>query len=173
MFSKAMITAHSSEQSVMERLERYSEVNETTGCIEWTKGKDQYGYGRISVGQRRLGAHRVAYAMQVGPVPKGKVVMHSCDNPKCINPKHLSIGTPKENVHDCIAKGRFPLAPRASNRAAGCITKRRVIGAVQGDTSMFFKDIYEAERMGFRNEGVSQSCTKGRLYKGFQWSYLT
>jgi hypothetical protein len=168
MFSKAMITAHSSEESVMKRLEKYSGDKSEAGCIEWTGGKDRGGYGKMAIGLKRLSAHRVAYAMLVGPIPEGKVLMHSCDNPACINPDHLSIGTQKENIQDSIGKGRFTLIGENSLRP-----RRRVVGAVRGDELMIFKDIYEAERKGFLNSKISESCTKGRLYKGFQWSYLT
>lgn len=80
------------------------------GCWEWTGGYTQKGYGRTNTSilgkKRRWYAHRLAYTLIKGPIPQGMQVMHSCDNPKCINPEHLSVGTNQDNVNDMIAKGR-------------------------------------------------------------------
>lgn len=76
-------------------------------CLEYQGRLDPYGYGIFKVLNRALGAHRVAYAQWVSDIPAGVVIMHKCDNPRCINPAHLSTGTVKDNVHDCIEKGRF------------------------------------------------------------------
>lgn len=89
-----------------ERLSSKSVLNAETRCLEYTGNIDQYGYGRIKIRDRNFGAHRVAYVIYVGDIPEGHQIMHSCDNPCCINPCHLTIGTPKENVMDSIRKGR-------------------------------------------------------------------
>ena len=77
------------------------------GCWEWTAGKDPGGYGRIqcpSAGS--LLAHRASYELHYGPIPPGMVIMHSCDNPGCENPAHLSAGTQALNCKDRGEKGR-------------------------------------------------------------------
>lgn len=74
-------------------------------CIFWRGAKKQ-GYGQIYHGKWSVSAHRVAYEEAVGPIPSGLVVLHACDNPPCVRPSHLSVGTVADNVHDCIAKGR-------------------------------------------------------------------
>lgn len=77
-------------------------------CWEW-QGENsggQFPYGRVRLGGKRFLAHRVAYETANGPIPNGLVVRHQCDNPKCCNPNHLLIGTHKDNVHDCIQRGR-------------------------------------------------------------------
>ena len=78
------------------------------GCLIWTGGKrDLRGYGSFSIGGRNFRAHRVSYAMTYGYIPKGHIVRHYvCDNPACVEPKHLRLGSQKDNVHDMIRKGR-------------------------------------------------------------------
>ena len=76
-------------------------------CIEWRGGKTSAGYGQIwERGKFRQYAHRWAYEKFYGPIPKGLYVLHSCDNPPCINPKHLRAGTHAENVADMVSRGR-------------------------------------------------------------------
>lgn len=77
-------------------------------CLVWTGERDKDGYGRIRIDGRRIAAHRVAYETWVGPIFKGGVILHTCDNPPCINPEHLRVGTQKENVRDMLQKGRSP-----------------------------------------------------------------
>ena len=72
-----------------------------SGCFEWLMSKDRDGYGKCSTQSYDQFAHRV-----VAGSPDG-VVMHTCDNPSCINPYHLRIGTQLNNVEDCISKGVF------------------------------------------------------------------
>ena len=77
-------------------------------CIFPLDGKpDKFGYALLSTaGQRRVRAHRIAYRLFKGAIPQGMVVMHTCDNPLCINPKHLKIGTHADNYSDMMEKGR-------------------------------------------------------------------
>lgn len=85
-------------------MERYRET--PTGCWEFTGGRSGSGYGVISQAGKSLLAHRVSYELHKGPIPDGMVVMHSCDNPPCINPAHLSTGTAGDNNRDRSRKGR-------------------------------------------------------------------
>lgn len=79
-------------------------------CILWAKGKnDERGYGRLSINGKMQYAHRVAYCEHNGVSLadiKGKMVRHTCDNPPCVNPEHLIIGTALQNVHDMVERKR-------------------------------------------------------------------
>lgn len=97
--------------------EKYK-VNDETGCWEWT-GALTHGYGVINSGGagKAIRAHRVAYELFVGPIPNGDgyhgtCVLHRCDNPRCVNPEHLFLGTNADNVADMDAKGRRVSVPR-------------------------------------------------------------
>lgn len=92
--------------------ELYSQyaIRKHTGCIEWHGAQTKDGYGIITFWKdgRRTSttAHRMAYEMAHGPVGEDICVMHSCDNPACVNVDHLSLGTQLDNIQDCISKGR-------------------------------------------------------------------
>ena len=84
----------------------FSRVEKTEGCWVWKSASDANGYGKISYRGRHESAHRVSYMIHVGEIPKDMFVLHKCDNPPCVNPCHLFLGTPTDNVHDMIKKGR-------------------------------------------------------------------
>lgn len=76
------------------------------GCWEWQNGVDKDGYGifKYDNGTR---AHRYSYMIRKGKIPKGKCICHKCDNPRCVNPEHLWLGTRLENNLDMLKKGRW------------------------------------------------------------------
>jgi hypothetical protein len=77
-----------------------------TGCWEAKVGRDPDGYGITKFHGRHRRIHRFAYETWVGPIPEGLSILHSCDNPPCINPEHLSPGTTRQNNEDRNRKGR-------------------------------------------------------------------
>ena len=75
-------------------------------CWLWMLGKTKSGYGVWRTGSKREYAHRVVWKKLHGKIPRGKHVLHHCDNPTCVRPKHLFLGNHKINMHDAIRKGR-------------------------------------------------------------------
>ena len=76
-------------------------------CWVWTAATiGGYGWFFVHTGVNEY-AHRMSYKLYKGAIPEGMCVLHHCDNPSCVNPKHLSLGTQSDNIIDCVRKGRF------------------------------------------------------------------
>lgn len=75
-------------------------------CWEWQGKRDQDGYGRFSVQNKAFKPHRFSYKLANGKLPEDLLVCHSCDNPPCVNPKHLFLGSNRDNMQDMVNKGR-------------------------------------------------------------------
>ena len=82
------------------------DIRDDNECWEWRAGKHTRGYGQFSYRGDNVASHRFAYMLVNGEIPDGLVVRHSCDNPACCNPVHLSVGTQADNVADRHSKGR-------------------------------------------------------------------
>lgn len=77
------------------------------GCWYWQGPRYPNDYGRLElVGGKMIGAHRLSYKLNVGPIPEKQFVLHHCDTPYCVNPAHLFLGTQLDNMRDRRAKGR-------------------------------------------------------------------
>lgn len=84
----------------------WSKVEKTASCWLWTACLNPNGYGHLRVDKADWAAHRLSWEIHRGPIPDGLWVLHHCDNPPCINPAHLFLGTCRDNHADMIAKGR-------------------------------------------------------------------
>lgn len=92
------------DNEIKELLYSESVVTEK-GCWELKRARDKFGYPRISYNNKSVLAHRLSYKLFNGPV-NNMCVCHSCDNPGCVNPKHLWLGTHQDNMTDKVKKGR-------------------------------------------------------------------
>lgn len=130
-----------------------------TGCWEWQDFKLPRGYGFFGIKFDRQLAHRASYQLYKGPIGEGLEVMHSCDNPSCVNPNHLSLGTRTDNMRDAKKKGR---TARGANHGRSKLTEDEAIYALvtplsQNKTARFL--------------GVSQT-TISEIRSGKKWTHL-
>ena len=94
-----------SERALRDRFISKVRLTES-GCLEWTGSLTQSGYGQLSVNGQPDKAHRVSWRLHFGAIPDGLLVCHKCDNPRCVEPSHLFLGTHRDNMRDMVNKGR-------------------------------------------------------------------
>lgn len=83
----------------------WAKVEKGPDCWEWKAFRNK-GYGKFTYNGRMYLAHRLSWILTNGPIPDGLGVLHSCDNPPCVNPDHLFLGTQLDNMRDASNKGR-------------------------------------------------------------------
>ncbi len=91
--------------TIIERISRLTKYRDN-GCWEYHGHFNNKGYGQIHYQGKHQLVHRISFKLMKGRIPKGKFVLHRCDNTRCYNPDHLFIGTQKDNMDDMRAKGR-------------------------------------------------------------------
>lgn len=94
------------EQRDVERFWRKVDKRGPDDCWEWVGSLSVRDYGRMKVCGKLVQAHRLSYEIANGAIPDGIFVCHKCDNPKCVNPSHLWLGTHRDNMQDARRKGR-------------------------------------------------------------------
>lgn len=150
-----------------ETIARFEEkVDRTGNCHTWTAYTDKAGYGLLNVMRHPYLATRIAYKLATGKDPEGLHVCHRCDNPSCVRPDHLFLGTDADNLRDMSAKGRAPRGSRnGHNRRAGKLTEDIVI------------EIKRAIAEGARTSDLARKYGVGRpqisnIKHGHKWSWL-
>lgn len=130
---------------IKERFERYFSIPypNVKDCWEWKARISNFGYGQFAIKAGNVKqAHRLSYEIYIGKIPKGKLVCHSCDNRKCVNPKHLWLGTQKDNVRDMWSKNRAKISPGDKNGSAK-LNWEKVdnIRKLRRDKLIYYKDL--------------------------------
>lgn len=129
------------------------------GCHEWQSTLNKQGYGKFWFEGKQVPAHRMAYELLIGEIPKGMCVCHHCDNPKCVNPDHLFVGTHADNFQDMLSKGRQWGNRKLSTEAVGEILTLIQLGKYSQQSI--------AERYGISQITVSRLKLRQRHYLKF------
>jgi len=143
-------------------------INNSTGCWEWQGCKDRDGYGTMGYQNQTRLVHRLAYMLFYNTSEediKGKVVMHKCDNPSCINPEHIKLTTQRENIIDMHKKGRAADQTGEKNGNAKL-------------TDYQVKKIREMYQLGISQEELSKIFNVSRrtiynIRNGISWSHVS
>lgn len=134
-------------------------------CWEWTASKFENGYGQIDTGGKdgkNMKAHRVAWMLTNGPIPEGKCVLHTCDNPGCVNPSHLFTGSNADNSYDMMQKNR---QARGVANARSKITKQQA-SIVPILLALGYTQAYIARSFGVRRQSIWS------IAHGKNWGWL-
>ncbi len=124
----------------------WENVQKTNGCWIWTSGTVAYGYGNLCINGKMQRTHRYSWELHNGPIPDGLFVLHKCDNPLCVNPAHLFLGTHQDNMDDKMSKGRH-------------VSLR---GSSHGNAKLDESDVIEIRRR-YTSTGITQA-ELGREY---------
>jgi hypothetical protein len=130
-------------------------------CLIWAGAKNDKGYGYVRIAGKVSRVHRLVASIAYGPISKGDVVMHRCDNPSCYRVEHLAVGSQKDNIRDMILKGRSGFVGERNQHAK--LTKEDVI-YIRG-SSMSGRKLASVY-------GVSEACIS-EARSGKKWKWLT
>lgn len=151
-------------KTLEERFWEKVDVRGENECWEW-KGSRRNGYGRFFDGKSNVSAHRLSWEMKNGKTENNKIkVLHRCDNPPCVNPSHLFLGTQADNVVDMKNKGRL-VSPKGENNGVHVLRESDVL------------EIRRMKKAGISQNGIakiigiSKSCVK-HVWSGRTWKWL-
>lgn len=137
------------------------------GCLVWTGCRDVNGYGRVYWDGKLRSAHRIAYTMEIGPIPDDMNVCHRCDNPPCCEKTHLFLGSHADNMRDMTTKGRgvSPPAPRGEKMWIAKVTEADV-RTIRAAFAAGERRIAIAQRLGISKNIVYQ------VISGQSWRHV-
>ena len=172
--AKGRLTAMAPEKDLA-RFEALVSPEPMSGCWLWTGSLYPSGYGRRRIGTVTRVASREAWRLYRGPIPSGLCVCHRCDNPPCVNPDHLFLGTIKDNAYDMIAKGRHSHGashvasmrpPRGMQHNRAKVTDDQVIAIRRA-----YKEGGETHRSLALRFGINHSSI-GCILRGTRWRHV-
>lgn len=150
-------------------------------CWPWSGAAAAHGYGHVwGEKNKNVGAHRVSWELHNGPIPDGLDVLHRCDNPPCVNPAHLFLGTATDNGRDMVSKGRAN-TPRGDVHGSRTKPERRPRGEaswnarLNDDLVRFVRQRYAEGGISMRQLGARVGLhhgTIGQLVRRERWAHV-
>lgn len=149
------------------------------GCWEWNGARSPSGHGSMRLGKGHISTHRLSFELAYGPIPSRMFICHRCDNPPCVNPEHLFLGTPADNMRDRDSKGRGATGRRNGRHTKPECTAR---GEQCGRTKLTTRQVLDI-REAYANERISMRAL-GAIYgishtqvryvvRGLSWAHLS
>ena len=152
-------------QSLSDRFYSYVDFSSPNGCWNWS-ASTRHGYGQFFYNGKIVAAHRLSWELANGPIPDGLVVRHKCpngDNPSCVNPAHLRLGTHQDNVNDKVEADR---QVKGENIVQSKLTEEGVIA---------IRDLYRTGNFTQKEIACNYNMNRkhiGEIIRGNQWKHI-
>ena len=144
----------------------WSKVNKSTGCWNWTAAKSKKGYGRFKLNGKLESPHVISYQLFYNEETKGKDVCHKCDNPSCVNPRHLFLGSRSDNMMDCSNKNRLYISQlKGINHPSSKLTEEDVLKIKELIPNHTLKEI--GQMFNVKHQTIS------KIKQGKLWGHIT
>lgn len=141
------------------------DIKSDSECWKWAGCKIPGGYGYFKLGRKMQGAHRASWLINCGSIPGGLFVLHKCDNPPCVNPRHLWLGTAKDNTRDMFDKNRS-YDRRGGNNPRAKLMEKQV---------KEIRELYETKRYSYQDLANTFKVSKGvisHIFNKRSWNYI-
>lgn len=153
------------KMTIADRFWSHVKKGDGNECWEWMISRFRNGYGKFAVSREKTAkANRMAWELLFGPIPDGMCVLHKCDNPGCVRPDHLFLGTPADNARDRNSKGRQAIF-RGESHSSSKLTDNDV-RAIRSERSMGASLVVLSQKYGVTIQNISQ------IYLRKSWRHI-